>query len=211
MLEAFGGAGYVEDTGLPRLLRDAQVLPIWEGTTNVLSLDLLRALTGESGLPDLGAELSRALAAAKDEALEPVRSRARALMDAAAAWHGCGPRVRAGGDRGRGTAVRDGCRTIAPARPRRRARPVAARARRSEWPRHRPPAAGLSPVPELLGVLDTEDARRAAQLDDAAARSLPDEGGRASARGDGLRRAAKTPKDRGPRGMRTCGQRCLPL
>jgi acyl-CoA dehydrogenase len=35
-IEAFGGAGYVEDTGLPVLLRDTQVLPIWEGTTNVL-------------------------------------------------------------------------------------------------------------------------------------------------------------------------------
>jgi acyl-CoA dehydrogenase len=34
----FGGAGYVEDTGLPALLRDSQVLPIWEGTTNVLAL-----------------------------------------------------------------------------------------------------------------------------------------------------------------------------
>src|SRR5262249_39306737 len=44
VLEAFGGAGYVEDTGLPRLLRDAQVLSIWEGTTNVLSLDTLRAI-----------------------------------------------------------------------------------------------------------------------------------------------------------------------
>jgi alkylation response protein AidB-like acyl-CoA dehydrogenase len=43
-LEAFGGAGFVEDTGIPRLLRDAQVLPIWEGTTNVLSVDVLRAL-----------------------------------------------------------------------------------------------------------------------------------------------------------------------
>jgi alkylation response protein AidB-like acyl-CoA dehydrogenase len=43
-LEAFGGAGYIEDTGLPRLLRDAQVLSIWEGTTNVLSLDALRAI-----------------------------------------------------------------------------------------------------------------------------------------------------------------------
>lgn len=43
-LEAFGGAGYVNDTGLPKLLADAQVLPIWEGTTNVLSLDTLRAL-----------------------------------------------------------------------------------------------------------------------------------------------------------------------
>jgi alkylation response protein AidB-like acyl-CoA dehydrogenase len=44
-LECFGGAGYVENTGVPRLLRDAQVLPIWEGTTNVLSVDVLRALS----------------------------------------------------------------------------------------------------------------------------------------------------------------------
>ncbi|MGH8729248.1 MAG: acyl-CoA dehydrogenase family protein [Burkholderiales bacterium] len=41
-IEAFGGAGYIEDTGLPMLLRDAQVFPIWEGTTNVLALDALR-------------------------------------------------------------------------------------------------------------------------------------------------------------------------
>ena len=31
MVEAFGGAGYVEDTGIPRLLRDAQVLPYLGG------------------------------------------------------------------------------------------------------------------------------------------------------------------------------------
>ncbi len=49
ILECFGGAGYVEDTGLPRMLRDAQVLPIWEGTTNVLSLDLLRAEAKDRG------------------------------------------------------------------------------------------------------------------------------------------------------------------
>jgi alkylation response protein AidB-like acyl-CoA dehydrogenase len=48
VLECFGGAGYVEDTGLPLLLRDSQVLPIWEGTTNVLALDTLRALNEES-------------------------------------------------------------------------------------------------------------------------------------------------------------------
>lgn len=47
IIEMFGGAGYVEDTGLPRLLRDAQVFPIWEGTTNVLSLDVMRALSKE--------------------------------------------------------------------------------------------------------------------------------------------------------------------
>jgi len=51
VIEAFGGAGYVEDTGLPVLLRDSQVMPIWEGTTNVLSLDLLKAL-GEVGGPE---------------------------------------------------------------------------------------------------------------------------------------------------------------
>lgn len=47
-LECFGGAGYIEDTGVPQLLRDAQVYPIWEGTTNVLSLDSLRAIGGGS-------------------------------------------------------------------------------------------------------------------------------------------------------------------
>jgi putative acyl-CoA dehydrogenase len=50
-LESFGGAGYVEDTGIPRWLRDAQVFSIWEGTTNVLSLDMLRASAKENALP----------------------------------------------------------------------------------------------------------------------------------------------------------------
>ena len=48
-LECFGGMGYLEDTGLPQILRDAQVLPIWEGTTNILSLDVLRALSKSGG------------------------------------------------------------------------------------------------------------------------------------------------------------------
>jgi alkylation response protein AidB-like acyl-CoA dehydrogenase len=59
VIEAFGGQGYMEDTGLPALLRDAQVLPIWEGTTNVLSLDALRVLT-KPGIADaFVAELER--------------------------------------------------------------------------------------------------------------------------------------------------------
>ncbi|XP_077601033.1 acyl-CoA dehydrogenase family member 11-like [Stigmatopora nigra] len=49
-LESFGGQGYIEDTGLPVLLRDAQVLSIWEGTTNVLSLDVLRCVARSSGM-----------------------------------------------------------------------------------------------------------------------------------------------------------------
>jgi acyl-CoA dehydrogenase len=57
-LECFGGAGYVEDTGIPRLLRDAQVLPIWEGTTNVLALDVLRAVGRDGAARPLLARLS---------------------------------------------------------------------------------------------------------------------------------------------------------
>ncbi|KAM4746183.1 acyl-CoA dehydrogenase family member 11 isoform 2-T2 [Anableps anableps] len=49
-LESFGGQGYIEDTGMPGILRDAQVLSIWEGTTNVLSLDVLRCVARSSGM-----------------------------------------------------------------------------------------------------------------------------------------------------------------
>ncbi len=58
VLESFGGAGYIEDTGLPYLLRDAQVYSIWEGTTNVLSLDFLRVCLKENALVDLAAWLN---------------------------------------------------------------------------------------------------------------------------------------------------------
>jgi acyl-CoA dehydrogenase len=65
VVEAFGGAGYVEDSGIPRLLRDAQVLPIWEGTTNVLSLDLLRAESREEAVTALLGDLTAQLAAVR--------------------------------------------------------------------------------------------------------------------------------------------------
>jgi len=49
-IEMFGGLGYMEDSGIPVMLRDVQTLSIWEGTTNVLSLDMLRAIEKENGL-----------------------------------------------------------------------------------------------------------------------------------------------------------------
>jgi alkylation response protein AidB-like acyl-CoA dehydrogenase len=70
VLECFGGAGYVEDTGLPQLLRDAQVLPIWEGTTNVLSLDTLRALSAGRSSSGVSGSAS----------FEVLRSTTRALL-----------------------------------------------------------------------------------------------------------------------------------
>jgi acyl-CoA dehydrogenase len=79
-LECFGGAGYVEDTGLPRLLRDAQVLPIWEGTTNVLALDVLRALARGEGLAAVPAALAdEARAAGADPRAPHVVAGARGL------------------------------------------------------------------------------------------------------------------------------------
>ena len=44
-LECFGGNGYVEESGMPRLYREAPLASIWEGSGNVMSLDVLRALT----------------------------------------------------------------------------------------------------------------------------------------------------------------------
>ena len=79
-LEAFGGAGYVEDTGLPRLLRDAQVLSIWEGTTNVLALDVLRALREAGALEALEADVSRCLAQARTRKLTIAANRVRDAM-----------------------------------------------------------------------------------------------------------------------------------
>ncbi|MCR8847440.1 acyl-CoA dehydrogenase family protein [Rossellomorea sp. SC111] len=43
-IELHGGNGYIEDFVLPRLLRDAQVLTVWEGTANILGLEVLRLL-----------------------------------------------------------------------------------------------------------------------------------------------------------------------
>ncbi|MEU5689199.1 acyl-CoA dehydrogenase family protein [Streptomyces venezuelae] len=46
-LECLGGNGYVEDSGMPRLLREAPLNSIWEGSGNVQALDVLRALQRE--------------------------------------------------------------------------------------------------------------------------------------------------------------------
>ncbi|WP_026369769.1 acyl-CoA dehydrogenase family protein [Kallotenue papyrolyticum] len=85
-LESFGGAGYIEDTGLPVLLRDSQVLPIWEGTTNVLALDLVHALLQRNELPLLGAAIRERVAAARDRGLQAAGRQALAAYEHAAAW-----------------------------------------------------------------------------------------------------------------------------
>ncbi|XP_063000282.1 acyl-CoA dehydrogenase family member 11-like [Elgaria multicarinata webbii] len=73
-LECFGGQGYMEDTGLGYLLRDVQVLPIWEGTTNILALDVLRSLVKSQG-----------------KVLEAFFSTAQAKLEAALSFSELGP------------------------------------------------------------------------------------------------------------------------
>jgi len=59
--ECLGGAGYVEETNLPRLYRQAPLNSIWEGSGNIQCLDVLRALTREPASRDaLFAELHAA-------------------------------------------------------------------------------------------------------------------------------------------------------
>jgi hypothetical protein len=81
-LESFGGAGYIEDTGIPRLLRDAQVLSIWEGTTNVLSLDVLRAIEKTNALDSFLADARERLAALPTEFSNAAAGRVRDALRA---------------------------------------------------------------------------------------------------------------------------------
>ncbi|WP_200309187.1 acyl-CoA dehydrogenase family protein [Streptomyces adelaidensis] len=50
--ECLGGNGYVEDSGMPRLLRESPLNSVWEGAGNVQALDVLRALQREPGALD---------------------------------------------------------------------------------------------------------------------------------------------------------------
>lgn len=61
-IEMHGGNGYIEDFVTPRLLRDAQVLTVWEGTANILGLEVLRLIekyaADELFVEEMGAKLS---------------------------------------------------------------------------------------------------------------------------------------------------------
>jgi alkylation response protein AidB-like acyl-CoA dehydrogenase len=64
-LEMFGGNGYIEDWPLARQLRDAQCHTIWEGTENVLALDVLRTMSRDRSQVALAELISSTLAATK--------------------------------------------------------------------------------------------------------------------------------------------------
>lgn len=85
-LECLGGNGYVEDSGMPQLYRDAPLSSIWEGSGNVSALDVLRAMAKEpEGLPAFLAEcdLAAGADARLDAHLAAVRHRTESLFDPA--------------------------------------------------------------------------------------------------------------------------------
>jgi acyl-CoA dehydrogenase len=61
-MEVRGGCGYIEDWADPRLVRDAHLGSIWEGTSNIVALDVLRAIRREGSLPALDKHLRGLLA-----------------------------------------------------------------------------------------------------------------------------------------------------
>jgi putative acyl-CoA dehydrogenase len=96
-LECLGGNGYIEESGMPRLYREAPLVSIWEGSGNVAALDALRAMRREPDAYDaFFAELDRAKGAdsryddqlsllAKDFAEEAdLEYRARSLVERSA-------------------------------------------------------------------------------------------------------------------------------
>jgi putative acyl-CoA dehydrogenase len=94
-LECLGGNGYVEESGMPRLYREAPLASIWEGSGNVAALDALRALTrqpetAEAFFAEIGQaagadrRLDQAAARLSKELADPSEARARHLAEAMA-------------------------------------------------------------------------------------------------------------------------------
>jgi alkylation response protein AidB-like acyl-CoA dehydrogenase len=85
-----GGNGYVEEWVNPRLLRDAYLGAIWEGSANVVALDVQRAIVKDRGLPALAAFIADRLARVSEPAAKPwvdlVRAGLEALSRQTAAW-----------------------------------------------------------------------------------------------------------------------------
>ena len=61
-MEVRGGCGYIEEWSDPRLVRDAHLGSIWEGTSNIVALDVVRAIQREGSLPVLQAHAAQLLA-----------------------------------------------------------------------------------------------------------------------------------------------------
>ncbi|MEZ5840150.1 MAG: isovaleryl-CoA dehydrogenase [Hyphomicrobiales bacterium] len=76
-MECLGGNGYVEESTLPRLYREAPVNAIWEGSGNVMALDVIRALSRDrSGLDAVAAEIAARLGGGAQSSVDVLRAAA---------------------------------------------------------------------------------------------------------------------------------------
>jgi putative acyl-CoA dehydrogenase len=80
-MECLGGNGYVEDSTLPRLYRETPVNAIWEGSGNVMALDVLRALKAEGVLEQALATIAAELGAGAKSAVDVVRAAANVATE----------------------------------------------------------------------------------------------------------------------------------
>jgi putative acyl-CoA dehydrogenase len=80
-MECMGGAGYIEEAPMARLFRQSPVNAIWEGSGNVIALDLLRALRREPEVHDVLIDELRSAAAA-DGTLRAASAEAENLLSA---------------------------------------------------------------------------------------------------------------------------------
>jgi hypothetical protein len=76
-----GGNGYIEEWPNGRLLRDAHLGAIWEGTSSVVALDVQRAVLKDGGLEALARYGEERLATVRAPAAEPAVRRVRAAFD----------------------------------------------------------------------------------------------------------------------------------
>jgi acyl-CoA dehydrogenase len=79
-MELMGGLGYIEDMVMPKLMRDMMVLPIWEGSGNVIILDMLRALMKSNGLQVLAEEIANSAVKSKEYG-EFINNELKTLVD----------------------------------------------------------------------------------------------------------------------------------
>jgi acyl-CoA dehydrogenase len=79
-MEMRGGSGYIEEWIEPRLMREAHLGSIWEGTSNIIALDVVRAAGREGADAALVATLRPLLAAAPDDLREPLAERLDAAL-----------------------------------------------------------------------------------------------------------------------------------
>jgi acyl-CoA dehydrogenase len=80
-LEIRGGNGYVEDWVNPRLLRDAIVNVVWEGSSNVIVLDVARAVDREGAAAALFSMLHQRLQSLQQPVVVPVAQQVQALVN----------------------------------------------------------------------------------------------------------------------------------